>query len=147
MLKGESRWPFGTLLTHLPTKKKRRLLADPVLGHFFEAETLPKHEAIVSRFLIGAMGGPNEYKGRNMVDAHIGLLDLKYPEVRKRERDRKRERNGEEKRREREEVLRKNERKEKTLTFQKKNFSPALQHRRRSPPIGARRARRPASGD
>ena len=113
---------------HLP---KNRLLADPEIGHFFEAETLPKHKAIVSRFLIGAMGGPNEYKvpfvvvfvflfspsffdfrffferekkltffpfffsfsllpfafssfsnrqGRNMVDAHIGLVDLRYPE-------------------------------------------------------------------
>ena len=41
---------------------------------------MPKHKAIVSRFLIGAMGGPNEYKGRTMVDAHIGLVDLRYPE-------------------------------------------------------------------
>ena len=53
-------------------KKTPRLLNDDELGHFFAADTLPKHKAIVSRFLIGAMGGPNEYKGRNMVDAHLG---------------------------------------------------------------------------
>jgi hypothetical protein len=42
----------------------QRLLVDEEIGHFFEAESLPKHKAIVARFLIGAMGGPNEYKGR-----------------------------------------------------------------------------------
>jgi hemoglobin len=56
-----------------------RLLADPALGHFFEAATLGKHKRIVAAFLTGALGGPAEYKGRNMFDAHIGLVDLEHP--------------------------------------------------------------------
>jgi hypothetical protein len=49
-----------------------RLLADPHLGHFFEADTLPKHKKIVAAFIGSAVGGAVPYKGRNMVDAHIG---------------------------------------------------------------------------
>lgn len=56
-----------------------RLLADPTLGHFFDAATLPKHKAIVASFLNGALGGPSAYKGRSMFDAHIGLVDLEHP--------------------------------------------------------------------
>lgn len=56
-----------------------RLIADDTLGHYFELDTLPKHKKIVSQFLVGAFNGPQEYKGRNMVDAHIGLVGLQHP--------------------------------------------------------------------
>ena len=37
--------------TYPPSPPPPRLLADETLGHFFEAETLPKHKAIVTKFL------------------------------------------------------------------------------------------------
>lgn len=63
-----------------PSAPPSRLLDDPTLAHFFDAATIGKHKVIVGKFLVAALGGPNEYKGRNMVDAHVGVVGLRYPE-------------------------------------------------------------------
>eukprot|EP00884_Botryococcus_braunii_P022625 jgi/Botrbrau1/9046/Bobra.0376s0022.1 len=56
-----------------------KLIEDPDLGHYFQKSTLGAHKVIVSQFLAGAFGGPKEYKGRNMVDAHVGLPGFEHP--------------------------------------------------------------------
>ena len=40
----------------------------------------PRPQVVVGKFLVAALGGPNEYTGRSMVDAHVGVVGLRYPE-------------------------------------------------------------------
>ena len=50
-----------------------RVLADPTLAPMFagvDVDRLRRHQAA---FLISALGGPNEYRGRGMRQAHTGL--------------------------------------------------------------------------
>ena len=50
-----------------------RVLADPTLAPMFagvDVDRLRRHQAA---FLISALGGPNEYRGRGMRHAHAGL--------------------------------------------------------------------------
>jgi hemoglobin len=50
-----------------------RLLADPVLGPFFPGGVGPRHRAYVVTILGEALGGPERYRGPDLVAAHRGL--------------------------------------------------------------------------
>src|SRR5215467_12683001 len=50
-----------------------RLLADPVLGPFFPGGVGPRHRAYVVTILGEALGGPERYRGPDLVAAHSGL--------------------------------------------------------------------------
>lgn len=57
---------IGALIDDL----SRRLLADPLLGHYFEdidGETLQAHR---EAYLAAVLGGPEEYEGRGMRESH-----------------------------------------------------------------------------
>jgi len=50
-----------------------RLVADPVLQHYFEGVELPalrRHQVLL---LAQVLGGPTEYDGRDLGEAHAGL--------------------------------------------------------------------------
>ena len=50
-----------------------RLLADPVLGPFFPGGAGTRHRAYVVTILGEALGGPERYRGPDIVAAHGGL--------------------------------------------------------------------------
>lgn len=50
-----------------------RLIADPVLGRFFPQGVAAKHRAYVVTVLGEALGGPERYRGPDLVKAHRGL--------------------------------------------------------------------------
>jgi len=50
-----------------------RLLADPVLSGFFPGGVGPRHRAYVVTILGEALGGPERYRGPDLVKAHRGL--------------------------------------------------------------------------
>ena len=50
-----------------------RLVADPVLGPFFPGGVGPRHRAYVVTILGEALGGPERYRGPDLVAAHRGL--------------------------------------------------------------------------
>jgi len=50
-----------------------RLLADPVLGPFFPGGAGARHRAYVVTILGEALGGPERYRGPDIVAAHGGL--------------------------------------------------------------------------
>jgi hemoglobin len=50
-----------------------RLLADPVLSRFFPRGVAAKHRAYVVTILGEALGGPERYRGPDLVKAHRGL--------------------------------------------------------------------------
>jgi len=50
-----------------------RLIADPVLGRFFPGGVAAKHRAYVVTVLGEALGGPERYRGPDLVKAHRGL--------------------------------------------------------------------------
>ena len=57
---------IGALIDDL----SRRLVADPLLGHYFEdidGETLQSHR---EAYLTAVLGGPEEYEGRGMRESH-----------------------------------------------------------------------------
>jgi hemoglobin len=51
----------------------QRLLADESLVGYFDGIDLDRLKRHQRAFLSMALGGPNEYKGRNMAAAHAGL--------------------------------------------------------------------------
>jgi len=51
----------------------RRVLADPTLQPYFANIDMDRLEAHQRSFLAAAMGGPSQYRGRSMADAHAGL--------------------------------------------------------------------------
>lgn len=65
----------------------KKVLADPRVSPFFENVNMDKQAAKQHAFLTMAFGGPNEYKGRNMRDAHrrlvnkMGLTDLHFDAI------------------------------------------------------------------
>src|SRR5215213_8710191 len=50
-----------------------RVLADPTLAPMFAGTDLDRLRRHQAAFLVAALGGPNEYRGRGMRHAHAGL--------------------------------------------------------------------------
>jgi hemoglobin len=50
-----------------------RVLADPALSHFFTGISMPRLKAHQFAFLSQALGGPKQYSGVSMRDAHSKL--------------------------------------------------------------------------
>ena len=50
-----------------------RIIADPVLGRFFPQGVAAKHRAYVVTVLGEALGGPERYRGPDLVKVHRGL--------------------------------------------------------------------------
>ena len=57
-----------------------RLLADPVLSRFFPHGVAAKHRAYVVTILGEALGGPERYRGPDLVKAHrnLGISDADF---------------------------------------------------------------------
>ena len=57
-----------------------RLLADPVLSRFFPGGVAAKHRAYVVTILGEALGGPERYRGPDLVKAHrrLGISDADF---------------------------------------------------------------------
>jgi hemoglobin len=57
-----------------------RLLADPELSRFFPGGVGARHLAYVVTVLGEALGGPERYRGRSIVDAHhsLGITDAHF---------------------------------------------------------------------
>jgi len=57
-----------------------RLLADPVLSRFFRGGVAAKHRAYVVTILGEALGGPERYRGPDLVKAHrrLGISDADF---------------------------------------------------------------------
>lgn len=51
----------------------QRVTADPSLAPYFTDTDMPRLEAHQRSFIAAALGGPTEYRGRTMADAHAGL--------------------------------------------------------------------------
>jgi len=49
-----------------------RVLADAELAAFFTGTNLPRLKGMQVEFFAGALGGPDEYRGRSMKDVHRG---------------------------------------------------------------------------
>jgi truncated hemoglobin YjbI len=54
----------------------RKVLADPVLSPYFDDVDMDRQVAKQAAFLTMAMGGPNQYTGRDLRAAHAGLPGL-----------------------------------------------------------------------
>jgi hemoglobin len=50
-----------------------RVIADPMLAPMFAGTDLDRLRRHQAAFLVAALGGPNEYRGRGMRQAHAGL--------------------------------------------------------------------------
>jgi hemoglobin len=61
----------------------RRVIADPALQPYFTNVDLARLEAHQRSFLAAALGGPGEYRGRSMADAHadLGITDTDFDTV------------------------------------------------------------------
>ncbi|MFI6633757.1 group 1 truncated hemoglobin [Nonomuraea fuscirosea] len=51
----------------------QRVVADPALAGYFTGTDLDKLKAHQRSFVAAALGGPQEYRGRTMGEAHAGL--------------------------------------------------------------------------
>lgn len=47
-----------------------KVLADPDVNHFFDGLVMAKQKRMLEHFLTFAFGGPNQYSGQNMRNAH-----------------------------------------------------------------------------
>ena len=54
----------------------RKVLADPVLASYFDDVDMDRQIAKQAAFLTMALGGPNNYSGRDLRAAHAGLAGL-----------------------------------------------------------------------
>jgi hemoglobin len=54
----------------------RKVLADPLLSSYFDDVDMDRQVAKQAAFLTMALGGPNEYSGRDLRSAHAALPDL-----------------------------------------------------------------------
>jgi hemoglobin len=57
-----------------------RVLADPTLSHFFSGVSMARLKAHQFAFLSQALGGPKQYSGASMRDAHSRLAQSKKSE-------------------------------------------------------------------
>ena len=51
----------------------RDVLADEIVSHFFDHTDMEKQWRHQTAFISYALGGPNQYSGRSMEEAHAGL--------------------------------------------------------------------------
>lgn len=54
-----------------------KVLADEHIKHFFDGVNMDKQRRMQKQFLTYAFGGPNNYNGRSMREAHKHLVDSK----------------------------------------------------------------------
>jgi hemoglobin len=54
----------------------RKVLGDPLLSGYFDNVDMDRQVAKQAAFLTMALGGPNEYSGRDLRSAHAGLPGL-----------------------------------------------------------------------
>ena len=59
-----------------------RVLADPALSHFFIGVSMSRLKAHQFAFLSQALGGPKQYSGASMRDAHSKLLSSSVTSIR-----------------------------------------------------------------
>ena len=52
-----------------------KVLADQRIAHFFNDINMPRQIAKQRAFFTFALGGPNEYSGKNMRDGHAHLVE------------------------------------------------------------------------
>ncbi len=52
----------------------RKVLADDALRHFFDGVDMERLATKQKMFLTMVLGGPEEYSGRNLRDAHAGVV-------------------------------------------------------------------------
>lgn len=52
----------------------RKVLADPLVNHFFDDTDMDAQRSKQKAFLTMAFGGPNEYTGKDLSDAHRDLV-------------------------------------------------------------------------
>ena len=50
-----------------------RVLADARIGHYFEHMNMDRQREHQAAFISQVLGGPEQYSGRSMVEAHAGL--------------------------------------------------------------------------
>lgn len=50
-----------------------KMLSDERVNHYFDNTDMPRQKAHMAAFITTALGGPNEYSGRDMKPAHAGL--------------------------------------------------------------------------
>ncbi|MDN4075623.1 group I truncated hemoglobin [Fictibacillus terranigra] len=50
-----------------------KVLADPVVNHFFEHTNMDKQRKHQTKFLSYALGGPNQYSGTSMAKVHENM--------------------------------------------------------------------------
>ena len=53
----------------------KKVLADQRIAHFFNDVNMPRQIAKQRAFFTYALGGPNEYSGKNMRDGHAHLVE------------------------------------------------------------------------
>lgn len=63
----------GAAVTTVVKDFYRRVLADDMLKGFFKGVDMTQQEQSQIEFLSMALGGPNNYQGRPMLEAHDGL--------------------------------------------------------------------------
>ena len=56
------------------------MVADPRVADFFKGKDIPKQAASLAKFLTMAMGGPNNYEGKEMkvVHANLGIGNAEF---------------------------------------------------------------------
>ncbi len=60
-----------------------RLTADPLVGHYFETVDLPQQKRHMVLMLTKVLGGPDQYQGRALDEAHqpLDISDADYDRV------------------------------------------------------------------
>lgn len=53
----------------------RKVLADPSISDFFDTTDMDEQRAKQKAFLMMAFGGPNEYSGKDLREAHAPLVE------------------------------------------------------------------------
>lgn len=53
----------------------RKVLADPFISEFFDTTDMDEQRAKQKAFLTMAFGGPNEYSGKDLREAHAPLVE------------------------------------------------------------------------
>lgn len=73
----------GAPLTAVVDELYVRLTADPLVGHYFTDIDLPRQKRHMVLMLAKVLGGPDEYTGRALDDAHqpLDISDADYDRV------------------------------------------------------------------
>lgn len=73
----------GAALSSVVDELYLRLTTDPLVGHYFTDIDLPRQKRHMVLMLTQVLGGPNEYEGRSLADAHqpLEISDADYDRV------------------------------------------------------------------